>query len=95
MLSEKRNQHFRRGSVVSCRANCDGAAPVLGDVNSGAAPRAGWVVADQSAQWLQMGKALVETFPVVRAMVERLDVALQTLQTPPPWSLLGKLALIL
>jgi hypothetical protein len=39
-----------------------------------------------------MGKALVETFPVARAMIERPNAALQMLQTPPSWSLLGKLA---
>jgi acyl transferase domain-containing protein len=56
------------------------AAPELGDVGSSAAPRTGRAFTGLGTQWPQMGKALAKTFPVARAMIKRLDEALQTPQ---------------
>ncbi len=69
MLSEKRNLFFRRAYNVNRRANFDDATLALGAVSSGAALRVSSVFANQDEQWPQMGKALIVTFPVARAML--------------------------
>ncbi|KAK8108104.1 uncharacterized protein PG998_010117 [Apiospora kogelbergensis] len=51
----------------------------------------GFVFTGQGAQWPQMGKALLEAFPIARKTAEKLDAALQTLKQPPAWSLITEL----
>lgn len=54
-------------------------------------PTVGFVFTGQGAQWPQMGKSLIEAFPVAKRTCEELDAALQTLNQPPTWSLVEEL----
>ncbi|KAH8203671.1 hypothetical protein TruAng_002201 [Truncatella angustata] len=51
----------------------------------------GFVFTGQGAQWPQMGKDLLESFPIAMKMVQELDIAIQTMEQPPPWSLVEEL----
>jgi acyl transferase domain-containing protein len=53
-------------------------------------PRIGFVFTGQNAQWPQMGKALIETFPSAKLILEELDEVLQSVRDPPSWSLIRK-----
>ena len=88
-LSERRSHHFNRGYIATQRTNLDDTAFTSGKKATNT-PRVGFVFTGQGAQWSQMGKGVVETFPLAKVLLERLDNALQSLPTPPKWSLLGK-----
>lgn len=89
-LSERRTRHFHRGFLVATSAtSLDDGALVMGK-RWNEAPRIGFVFTGQGAQWSQMGKQLVETFPQAKLLIQRLDKALQTVPNPPKWSLLSK-----
>jgi len=90
-LSERRSHHFNRAYLVTKSANIDEGAIIFGKKGTNL-PRIGFVFTGQGAQWSQMGRSLVMTFPSAKSLLERLDRALQTLTTPPQWSLLGKVA---
>ena len=53
-------------------------------------PRIGFIFTGQGTQRSQMGKAVVDTFPSAKPLLEKLDAALQSLPTPP-WTLLAEL----
>ncbi|KUJ12798.1 putative polyketide synthase [Mollisia scopiformis] len=89
-LSERRSRLFHRAYVVADETTLDEGAFVFGKKNA-SAPRIGFVFSGQGAQWPQMGKALIETFPVVKAVILHLDEVLQGLMNPPSWSLLHEL----
>ncbi|GME30251.1 polyketide synthase 2 [Neofusicoccum parvum] len=90
-LSERRTRHFHRGFLVATSAtSLDDGALVMGK-RWNEAPRIGFVFTGQGAQWSQMGKQLVETFPQAKLLIQRLDKALQTVPNPPKWSLLSEL----
>lgn len=89
-LSERRSRHFHRAYVVTNDTEFDEGDFVFGK-KSTEAPKVGFVFTGQGAQWPQMGKALVENFPIAKALIQCLDTALQNLDQPPSWSLLGKL----
>ncbi|KAF2716908.1 polyketide synthase [Polychaeton citri CBS 116435] len=50
-------------------------------------PRIAWIFTGQGAQWPSMGKELIDTDPVFRATIRKLDRFLLTLPTPPPWNI--------
>ncbi|KAK8119367.1 polyketide synthase 2 [Apiospora kogelbergensis] len=54
-------------------------------------PRIGFVFTGQGAQWPQMGKTLIEHFPIARTILQELDATLQSMRDPPSWSLLTEL----
>ena len=90
-LSDRRSRHFHRAYVIAQSTRLDEAAFVFGkkDINS---PRVGFVFTGQGAQWSQMGKGLVDTFPQAKVTLRHLDDVLKALPSPPRWSLLGKSA---
>lgn len=89
-LSDRRSRHFHRAYVIAQSASLDESAFVFGKRNIDC-PRLGFVFTGQGAQWSQMGKGLVETFPLAKMTLKHLDDVLKALPSPPPWSLLGKL----
>jgi len=89
-LSERRSRHFHRAYVVSQSTDLDEGAFVFGKKNTDS-PRIGFVFTGQGAQWPQMGKAIIETFPIAKTLIRHLDDVLQKLPTPPAWSLLSKI----
>ena len=89
-LSERRSRHFYRAFAVSDSPDFDDHTIVYGkkkpmDI------RIGFVFTGQGAQWSQMGKQLVETFPQAKKVLRELDAALQSLEARPKWSLLEEL----
>ncbi|RDW79928.1 hypothetical protein BP6252_04566 [Coleophoma cylindrospora] len=89
-LSERRSQHFHRAYVIAHNTELDESSFVFGKKNSEAV-RIGFVFTGQGAQWPRMGREIVEHFPSAKPLLQRLDQALQTLKTPPTWSLLAEL----
>lgn len=87
-LSSKRSAHFNRGFLLADKAVIAEDSLVLGK-KSPEAPKIGFVFTGQGAQWSQMGKALVDTFPTARDLLKHLDTVLRTALVPPTWSLLG------
>lgn len=55
------------------------------------APRVAFIFTGQGAQWPTMGADLIRDFPLARSTVEYLDSVLQSLLSPPQWSLLEEL----
>jgi acyl transferase domain-containing protein len=55
------------------------------------APRIAFVFTGQGAQWSQMGADLIKHFPLARSTIEYLDSVLQSVPSPPAWSLLEEL----
>ncbi|KAI1452126.1 reducing type I polyketide synthase [Annulohypoxylon moriforme] len=51
----------------------------------------GFVFTGQGSQWPTMGKALLDSFPRARKVVESLDDVLAALPEPPSWSLISEL----
>ena len=88
-LFKRRTHHFHRAYIVSQSTTLDEGSFVFGK-KATEAPRVGYVFTGQGAQWSQMGKGLVETFPAARLLLKHLDDVLQSTPRPPPWSLLGK-----
>ncbi|KAI9781693.1 MAG: Type I Iterative PKS [Peltula sp. TS41687] len=88
-LSERRSQHFFRGYVVARSCDLEGEF-VLGKARPDP-PRIGFVFTGQGAQWSEMGKGFVATFPAAKPLLKRLDEVLLSLPDPPSWSLLGEL----
>lgn len=88
-LSERRSRHFHRGYIIAQSASLNEAAFVSGKKNIDR-PRLGFVFTGQGAQWSQMGKGLVDTFPLAKVTLKHLDDVLKALPSPPSWSLLGK-----
>ncbi|KAH6662359.1 hypothetical protein B0J14DRAFT_288058 [Halenospora varia] len=89
-LSERRSRHFNRAYVVTDNTNLNEGAFNFGKQYTDT-PKVGFVFTGQGAQWSQMGKGLIETFPLAKEMVQRLDGVLRDLANPPSWSLLNEL----
>lgn len=89
-LSERRSHHFHRGYLITDKASIDESTLVTGKKSTNE-PRVGFIFTGQGAQWPEMGKAIIDTFPEARAVVVELDEFLQSSSLPPSWSLLGEL----
>ena len=87
-LSERRTRHFRRAYVVAKDLDFNENSFQLGRITPNA-PDIGFVFTGQGAQWSQMGKGFIETFPIARLLLKSLDNVLQGISNPPNWSLLG------
>ena len=85
-LSERRSRHFNRGYALAQSTDFDEGAVVYGK-SSTEELKIGFIFTGQGAQWSQMGKCIVEAFPSAKALLKRLDDALQSLPNPPQWSL--------
>ncbi|KAB8230322.1 uncharacterized protein BDW43DRAFT_314191 [Aspergillus alliaceus] len=89
-LSERRSNHFNRGYLITDKVSINESALVVGK-KSTSEPRVGFIFTGQGAQWPQMGKAMINTFPEARDVVAELDKFLQSSSLPPSWSLLSEL----
>ena len=89
-LAERRTHHFNRGYLVTQSTALDEASFVF-QKKSTETPRVGFVFTGQGAQWSQMGKSLVESFPLASLLLKHLDDVLQSIPNPPSWSLLKEL----
>ena len=54
-------------------------------------PKVGYVFTGQGAQWPEMGKSLLEVFPLAASTIRYLDEVLQKAHDPPAWSLYGEM----
>lgn len=90
-LSEKRTAHFHRSYVVARGPDVSMRSLHVGKISQ-RLPRIGLIFTGQGAQWPQMGKDLIYSFPVARACLLRLNDVLQGLDDAPPWDLLDKLS---
>lgn len=89
-LSERRTQHFNRAYVITRSAHVDVHSLKIGKPQS-SLPRVGLIFTGQGAQWPEMGKSFIETIPICREVIEKLDRVLQSLKTPPSWRLAEEL----
>lgn len=89
-LSERRTHHFYRGFITSNSVEITADSMITGKKKA-QPPRVAFIFTGQGAQWSQMGKDLIESFPLARSVIESLDAALQSLARPPQWSLLAEL----
>ena len=88
-MSVRRSHHFYRAYLLMRDTTIDQTKVVHGKKTTEKA-KIGYVFTGQGAQWPQMGQGIIQTFPVARAILQRLDEALQALPNPPPWSLAGE-----
>ena len=88
-LSEKRTRHYHRGYTVATSNTLDMQSFVLGNIGP-EPPRIGYVFTGQGAQWSEMGKDLITTFPVAAEQVNYLNDVLQSIPDAPKWSLLSE-----
>ncbi|KAK8135399.1 PKSKA1 [Apiospora sp. TS-2023a] len=89
-LSERRTHHFHRGFVIADSLDLSPDSMMLGKKKA-QPPRVAFIFTGQGAQWSQMGRDLIESFPLAKATIQKLDAALQTLPHPPQWSLINEL----
>ena len=92
-LSERRSRLFHRAYVVTDKINLDEGAFIFGKKSTDP-PNIGFVFTGQGAQWPQMGKGIIETFPVAKSLIKHLDGVLQALPNAPTWTLLSGLLYI-
>ncbi|KAI2613390.1 putative polyketide synthase [Hypoxylon sp. NC1633] len=90
-LSERRSRHYHRGYVVSKGNQLDEQSLVRGTSRT-EVPKLGFIFTGQGAQWSEMAKDLLETFPVAAREVRYLDSVLQSCRDPPKdWTLFDEL----
>ncbi|KAI9148345.1 putative polyketide synthase protein [Paramyrothecium foliicola] len=89
-LSERRTKMFHRAFIATKSTEFYDDLVIVGKKNP-EAPRVGLIFTGQGAQWPQMGKALLASFPSTRSILEELDATLQSLPNPPQWSLINEL----
>lgn len=81
-LNERRTHHIWRAAIVARSAN-DLIQSITCGVpfsNSGTKKRKlGFVFTGQGAQWCGMGKELIDSYPVFRASLEKIDIYLKTI----------------
>ncbi|KAI0194583.1 putative polyketide synthase [Astrocystis sublimbata] len=91
-LSERRSRLFHRAFSIQTGTKFSASAFEFGkSIGMKEASQVGFVFTGQGAQWSQMGKHLLTTFPQAKKVVEDLDEALQSLPEPPKWSLFREL----
>lgn len=89
-LSERRSCHYQRAFLVTRKSKIPQESITFGKKRS-SPPKIGFIFTGQGAQWSQMGLDLVKIFPTAKKVLQRLDDVLQTLPSPPEWSLVGEL----
>ncbi|KAI1163548.1 PKSKA1 [Nemania serpens] len=94
-LSERRSRHYYRAFAItqaSSSANIDLQDSSLAfGKKASSPPRIGFVFTGQGAQWPQMGRDLLNTFPQTKDSIRDLDEVLRSLPNPPNWTLLNEL----
>ncbi|GKT64373.1 polyketide synthase [Colletotrichum tofieldiae] len=89
-LSEKRTKHYHRGYTVTRTSSVDLQSLTVGSVRP-EPPRLGFIFTGQGAQWSEMGKELIETFPAAASRIRHLDEVLQSIPEPCTWTLFDML----
>ncbi|TVY83046.1 Fumagillin dodecapentaenoate synthase [Lachnellula suecica] len=89
-LSERRTHHYHRGFALTRSKSIDSESVITGTKHS-SPPKIAFVFTGQGAQWSEMGLDLVNNFPAAKEVIQRLDNVLQSLSSPPSWSLLREL----
>ena len=89
-LGERRSRHYHRGFVISANTDLDKQNFIPGHINE-KSPKIGFIFTGQGAQWPQMGKGLLETFPVAARTIKHLDQVLGSSHEPPSWTLYDQL----
>lgn len=90
-LNSRRSTFFHRGVAVV--SNTDGVAAareVVTGKQIASEVKIGFVFSGQGAQWPQMGKQLMELYPVFNECIDDLDQVLTTLPEPPNWTIRGE-----
>ncbi|KAK0639938.1 hypothetical protein B0T16DRAFT_338800 [Cercophora newfieldiana] len=90
-LSERRTQHFHRAFLTTRSVDSIITSSESSATKRSLPPRIGFIFTGQGAQWSQMGKGLLSTFPLAMQTVKQLDAELQQLNPPPSWSLVAAL----
>ncbi|RAK83310.1 putative polyketide synthase [Aspergillus costaricaensis CBS 115574] len=89
-LSERRSHHMHRAFAITDRLQISENDFVHGKVDV-QLPHICFVFTGQGSQWPQMGKEVLQTFPVAADTIKELDAVLQTLPEAPSWKLLDEL----
>lgn len=89
-LNEKRSRHYNRGFFISAETDLDLDRLVRGSARENT-PKIGFVFTGQGAQWPEMGKGLLDKFPLAAQTVKYLDEVLQSAFDPPTWTLYDQL----
>ncbi|KAK7912259.1 Fumagillin dodecapentaenoate synthase [Apiospora marii] len=90
-LDKHRTRHFHRGYAIF-----DGSTLREEDLvyeKPRSISHIGFVFTGQGSQWPQMGRDLIQNFPLAETTIRRLDKALQTMAQPPTWTLMAELVL--
>ncbi|KAF2967866.1 hypothetical protein GQX73_g5699 [Xylaria multiplex] len=91
-LSETRSRHYYRAFTITTSSKNEIKEETLTFGKQAASPpKIGFVFTGQGAQWSQMGRDLLNNFPLAEKMIRELDEVLQSLPDPPSWSLLSEL----
>ena len=85
-LGERRSWHYHRGFVISTSTELDMQAFVTGHIRE-RPPKIGFIFTGQGAQWPQMGKGLIERYPIAARTIAYLDQVLRSLHEAPSWTL--------
>lgn len=88
-LCERRTRHFHRGYLVTNNRFINPDAFAYGKKTE--TPRIGFIFTGQGSQWPQMGRSLLQNFPVALDTIRRLDNTLQNLAQAPTWNLVAEL----
>ncbi|TLS22252.1 uncharacterized protein PpBr36_10074 [Pyricularia pennisetigena] len=92
-LSERRTHHFNRAFTVTRATDQIEWNAFSSDKTRAAGRRIAMVFTGQGAQWSQMGRELLDTYPAAARTVRALDEVLQALPEPmrPAWRLVDEL----
>ncbi|KAL9115464.1 MAG: hypothetical protein Q9227_000785 [Pyrenula ochraceoflavens] len=93
-LSDRRTRYSHRGFIVTNKTAFDPSAMVSGKKME-EKPKIGFVFTGQGAQWPQMGRLLLQNFPVAEKLLRQMDSVLQQTYLAPSWSLIRKFFLVL
>lgn len=89
-LGERKSRHYHRGFAISNSIDLDMQSFVRGNIRE-KPPNVGFIFTGQGAQWPEMGKGLLDLFPLAVRTIKHLDQVLQSAHEPPSWTLYDEL----